>query len=61
MQKFINKLKLNDAIINITLLDDNELSIKLMYNVKQHSCTKHIDVQHYYIQNIIDDEELIVK
>ena len=61
MQKFINKLKLNDAIINITLLDDNESNIKLVHNVKQHSHTKHINVQHHYIQNMIDNEELIVK
>jgi len=61
MQRFINELKLNDATANITLLDDNELSIKLVHNVKQHSCIKYIDVQHHYIQNMIDDEELIVE
>jgi len=61
MQKFINELKLDDTITNITLLNDNELSLKLMHNVKQHSYTKHIDVQHHYIQNMINDEELIVK
>ena len=61
MWKFINELKLNDAIISITLLDDNKLSIKLMYNVKQYSYRKHIDVYHHYIQNMINDEELIVE
>jgi len=34
MQRFINELKLNDAITNITLLNDNESSIKLVHNVK---------------------------
>jgi len=45
----------------ITLLDDNKSNIKLMYNVKQHSHTKHINIQHYYLQNMINDEELIVE
>ncbi len=32
-----------------------------MHNIKQYSYTKHIDVQHYYIQNMINDNKLIVK
>ncbi len=32
-----------------------------MYNIKQYSYIKHIDVQHYYIQNIINDNELIIE
>ena len=47
-------------ISNITLLEDNELSIKLVQNLKQHSYTKHINVQHHYIENIIDNKKLIV-
>jgi len=61
MWRFINELKLNDAITNITFLDNNKSSIKLVHNVKQHSHTKHIDVQHHYIWNMINDRELIVK
>ncbi len=61
MQRFINELKLSKATLSITLLEDNELSIKLMYNVKQHSHTKHIDEQHHYLQNMINNNELIVK
>ncbi len=49
IQRFINELELDDTTVNITLLDDNELNIKLMHNVKQHSHTKHINVQHHYI------------
>ena len=61
MQRFINKLKLSNITLSIILLKDNELSVKLMYNVKQHSYIKHIDVQHHYIQNVIDNKELIVE
>jgi len=61
MQKFINELELDNTTLNITLLDDNESSIKLMHNAKQHSCTKHINIQHHYIQNMINDKKLIVE
>jgi len=44
MQKFINELRLNNIILSITLLKDNKLSIKLVYNVKQHSCMKYINI-----------------
>jgi len=42
--KFINKLKLNNTTANITLLNDNELNIKLIHNVKQHNHIKYINV-----------------
>jgi len=61
MQKFINELKLNNTTLSIIFLEDNKSSIKLMYNVKQHSCTKYIDIQHHYICNMINDKKLIVK
>jgi hypothetical protein len=60
MWKFINELKLNDTILSITLLEDNESSIKLVHNVKQHSHTKHIDVQHHYIWNMIDNKSWLL-
>jgi len=59
MQRFINELKLNVAILSIILLKNNKSNIKLMHNVKQHSNTKHINVQHQYIWNIVNNEELI--
>jgi len=34
MQKFINELKLNNTTLSITLLNDNELNIKLMHNTE---------------------------
>jgi len=61
MQKFINELKFNDTTVSITLLKNNKLNIKLMHNTKQHSCIKYINVQHYYIQNIINNKEFYWK
>ena len=60
MRRFLNELGLDEAIPNIILLGDNKSSIALVQNPEQHSCTKHIDVQHHYIQNLVEDRELIV-
>ena len=60
MWRFINELGLDQVTPNITLLGDNESSIKLVQNLEQHSHTKHIDIQHHYIQNMVDDKELVV-
>jgi hypothetical protein len=32
-----------------------------MHNAEQHSHIKYIDVQHHYIQNMINNKELIVE
>ena len=61
MQRFINELGLCELEPNITLLGDNESSIKLVQNTEQHSHTKHIDIQHHYIQSLMDDGELVVE
>lgn len=61
MQRFTNELELNNTTLSITLLEDNESSIKLVYNAEQHSHIKYINVQHHYIQNMIDNNELIIK
>ena len=61
MQRFINVLELCELESNITLLDDNKSSIRLVQNAEQHSYTKHIDVQHHYIQSLVDNRELIVE
>ena len=49
MWRFINELSLDQVTPNITLLEDNESSIKLVQNLEQHSYIKHINVQHHYI------------
>lgn len=61
MRRFINELGLCEPEPNITLLGDNESSIKLVQNAEQHSRMKHIDVQHHYIRSLVDDGELVVE
>jgi len=61
MQKFINELELDVAILSFIILKNNELNIKLVHNTEQHNYIKYINIQHHYIYNMIDDKKLIVK
>ena len=49
-----------DIVPAITLNDDNEMSITLTKNAESQHRTKHIDVQHHYIRELIDEKELTV-
>lgn len=47
-----------DIVSTITLNGDNEMSITLTKNAEGQHQTKHIDVQHHYIRELIDKKEL---
>lgn len=58
---FFNELQVVAQPVNsMTLYGDNEINIILTKNAKSQHCTKHIDVQHHYIQELIDEGELKV-
>ena len=59
IRQFINKMIL-DIVLAITLNGDNEMSIILTKNTESQHRTKYIDVQHHYIRERIDENELIV-
>lgn len=40
---------------------NNETSIILIKNAKSQSSTKHINVQHYYVEKLVIDNKFIVK
>lgn len=40
---------------------DNESSIKLVKNAEFHTHTKHIDVQHHYIRELVSKGELTIE
>lgn len=50
-----------DVVENLTLYGDNEISINLTRNVESQYRTKHIDVQHHYIRELVNKEEFTVK
>ena len=45
----------------MTLYGDNEMSIALTKNAESQHRTKHIDVQHHYIRELVNEGELTVK
>ncbi len=49
-----------DIVSEITLNGDNEMSITLTKNTESQHRTKHVDVQHHYIRELIDEKELTV-
>ena len=60
IRTFINKMKL-EAVKDITLYGDNKMSIALTKNAESQHRTKHIDVQHHYIRELVNERELIIK
>ena len=57
IRRFIRKM-MPKVVLEITLDGDNEMSIALTKNAESQHCTKHIDVQHHYIRELIDEKEL---
>lgn len=59
IRRFINEMT-PDIVPAITLNCDNEMSITLTKNAESQHRTKHIDVQHHYIRELIDEKKLTV-
>ncbi len=60
IKRFINELEL-DIVEGLTLFGDNEMSIALTKNAESQHRTKHIDVQHHYIRELVNEKELTIK
>lgn len=59
IRRFVNKLEIK-VTEKITLHGDNKMSIALTKNAESQRRTKHIDVQHHYIRELIEEGELTV-
>lgn len=46
---------------NITLYNDNKISITLTKNAKSQYCTKHINMQYHYIEKLVNKREFVIK
>ena len=42
----------------VPLLCDNEIEVKLANNLVQHSCTKHIDICHYFFRDHVAKNDI---
>ena len=61
IKRFLNELRIANPINAYTLHKNNKTSIILTKNAESQSRTKHIDVQHHYIRELVTDGELVVK
>lgn len=60
MKRFINKINL-EIVKELTLYGDNKMSIALTKNVESQYQTKYINVQHYYIRELVNKKKLTIK
>ena len=60
IKRFINERKLK-AIEDVTLYNDNEMSITLTKNAESQYQTKHINVQHHYIRELVNKKGLTIE
>lgn len=58
IRRFLNELKVEAPIGACLLHGDNETSIILTKNAESQARTKHIDVQHHYIRELVADKEV---
>lgn len=59
IKRFINELQLE--ITGLSLKGDNEASLNLTKNPESQHRTKHIDVQHHYVRELVNDKELKIE
>ena len=60
IKRFINNLQALDGINTLSMLGDNMSSIKMTKNDKFHGRTKHIDIQHYFIRELVEQNEIFI-
>ena len=58
--QFLNKLLPKKAVKGIKMLGNNETSLTLTRNPKSQNQIKHIDVMHYHVKRLVEDEELTI-
>lgn len=61
IKRFLNKLFLKQVIWRIEIFNDNKISFILTKDLKSQNCIKNIDVMHYQVQKLIEEEELEIK
>lgn len=50
-----------DIIENLILHGNNKMNINFIKNAESQHCIKYIDVQHYYIWELVNKRKLMVK
>lgn len=60
MKRLINDLQVIDRIDMLPMLGDNTSSIKMTKNDEFHGRTKHIDIQHHFIREPMEKNEISI-
>lgn len=60
IRRFINELG-QETVEEVILHGDNEVNIALTRNAESQHRTKHIDVQHHYIRELVNEKELTIR
>ncbi|GBN96234.1 Retrovirus-related Pol polyprotein from transposon TNT 1-94 [Araneus ventricosus] len=61
LHKLLSELDLGILCKQITINVDNNSAIKLAENSLFHSRTKHIDIRHHFIRDVLEDRKIAVK
>ena len=56
LQQFLIELLMNQPPASVQILGDNQASLDLVKNMEYHNQTKHIDIQHHYVRELVQDD-----
>ena len=56
LRRFLAELPINRPPTAVRILGDNQASLDLVKNAEYHDRTKHIDVQHHYVRELVQDD-----
>ena len=55
LRRFLAELPIDQPITPVRILGDNQSSLAIVKNAEYHDRTKHIDVQHHYVRELVQD------
>ena len=56
LHHFLIELPIDQLPAFIQILSDNQASLNLVKNAEYHKQTKHIDIQHHYVRELVQDD-----
>ena len=61
IRRFLNELLPEEAVREMKMLGDNETSLTLTKDPESQNRTKHIDVMHHHVRELVEDRELAIE
>ena len=60
IRRYVNELKLDEPLRSVNLKGDNMTGVTLTKNPGSQNRTKHIDVQHHFVRELVEEGELSI-